>query len=183
MLNILLIKSSGPLSLLLYGAASFLYELMPSGTHGYAADLATISSFFGAHKNTDGTYSFGYDEKIPDKWTNRVAPYTNELVGKEIVALYLASPVLFGGKTSNGSFDAITWGPIQAGKIPSNISPANTACLLYQLATQSVPSYANGVITPTVEALAFIAKKVSPSFANLGCPLPVTKRDALEFTA
>jgi hypothetical protein len=31
---------------LLFGAASFLYELMPSGTHGYASDLETISSFF-----------------------------------------------------------------------------------------------------------------------------------------
>ncbi|KAK0938693.1 hypothetical protein LTR29_009792 [Friedmanniomyces endolithicus] len=47
----------GPLALLLYGAASFLYELMPSGTHGYAPDLATISSFFGAEKQSDGSWA------------------------------------------------------------------------------------------------------------------------------
>lgn len=57
----------GPLSLLLFGAASFLYELMPSGTHNYAPDLETISSFFGAQKNSDGTYSFNNAEQIPRK--------------------------------------------------------------------------------------------------------------------
>lgn len=63
----------GPLSLLLYGAASFLYELMPSGTRGYAADYYTISSFFGATKLANGTYAFNGHEKIPDNWTNRVS--------------------------------------------------------------------------------------------------------------
>lgn len=48
----------GPLSLLLYGAASFLYELFPSGTRGYAPHLPTITSFF-------------VRERIPDNWTNR----------------------------------------------------------------------------------------------------------------
>ena len=62
----------GPFSLLLYGAASFLYELMPSGTRGYAPDYYTISSFFGAHRNKDGSYSFNGQEKIPANWTNRV---------------------------------------------------------------------------------------------------------------
>lgn len=44
----------GPLALLLYGAASFLYELMPSGTRDYAPDVETISSFFGAEQQADG---------------------------------------------------------------------------------------------------------------------------------
>lgn len=48
----------GPLSLLLFGAASFLYELMPSSKNANKPDLATISSFFGAKKNADGTWSF-----------------------------------------------------------------------------------------------------------------------------
>jgi hypothetical protein len=69
----------GPLSLLLFGAASFLYELMPSGTHGYAPDLATITSFF-------------VDEKIPDNWTNRVSPYTNTDVTREILTVFLPIP-------------------------------------------------------------------------------------------
>jgi hypothetical protein len=45
-----------PLSLLLFGASSFLYELMPSGTD-YIPDEATISSFFGAEKQSDGSYT------------------------------------------------------------------------------------------------------------------------------
>ena len=165
----------GPLSLLLYGASSFLYELMPSGTHGYAPDLATISSFFGAQDNGDGTYSFTGGEKIPDNWTNRKTPYSNMDVTGEIVAQYLLDPVLFGGNTADGSFDALNFGAIQDGKIDEAISATNTACLLYQLATQSVPSYLNGLLTPTVDALTFIANKISPQFDNLGCPRPLTK--------
>ncbi|KAF7193916.1 Aromatic peroxygenase [Pseudocercospora fuligena] len=166
----------GPLSLLLFGAASFLYELMPSGTHGYAPDYATISSFFGATKNSDGTYSFNGKEQLPPNWTNRVDPYDNNKVTQEILKMYLLKPVLFGGNTADGSFDAINFGAIKNGSIPVDIDAKTTSCLLYQLATQSVPSYLNGVITPTVDALAFVATKLSgTSFANLGCPQPLTK--------
>jgi len=170
----------GPLTLLLYGAASFLYELMPNGNHGYAPDLATISSFFGAQQNSDGSWSFNGGERIPDNWVNRKTPYSNTDVTLEIVAMYLENPVLFGGNTGLGSFDALNFGAIQNGKISSNITPANTACLLYQLATSSIPSYANGVITPSVDALSFIATKLGPQFQNLGCPIALTKREEME---
>lgn len=163
----------GPLSLLLYGAASFLYELMPSGTNGYKPDLATISSFFGAKKNTDGTWAFTA-EKIPADWTNRVSPYTNNDVTNQILQMYLLDPVLFGGNTADGSFDTLSFGSIKNGKISSSISAKQTSCLLYQLATGPIPSSLNGLITPTVKALAFITSKVSPSFKNLGCPIPLT---------
>jgi len=153
--------SFGPLTLLLYGAASFLYELMPSGTHNYVPDYDTISSFF-------------IDEKIPDSWTNRVAPYTNTDVTAEIVAMYLENPVLFGGNTADGSFDTINFGAIQNGTISSSISPKDTACLLYQLTTSQIPSSLNSIITPTVDALSLIASKLDPSFKNLGCPQPLT---------
>jgi len=163
----------GPLSVLLYRAASFLYELMPSGTNGYKPDLATISTFFGAKKNDDGTWGYTA-EKIPDDWTNRVSPYTNNDVTTQILEMYLLNPVLFGGNTADGKFDTIDFGAIKDGKISAGISATDTSCLLYQLATQSVPSSLNGLITPTVKALAFIATKLSPSFKNLGCPLPLT---------
>jgi len=164
----------GPLSLLLYGAASFLYELMPSGTHDYQPDLATISSFFGTTQNSDGTWAFTA-EQIPANWTNRVSPYTNNDVTLEIVQMYLLNPVLFGGNTAAGSFDTLSFGPIQDGTISPDISAQDTSCLLYQLATSSVPSYANGLITPTVDALDFITTKLGPSFDNLGCPIALTK--------
>lgn len=165
----------GPLSLLLYGAASFLYELMPNGNHDYAPDLETISSFFGAAQNDDGSWSFNNMEKIPDNWTNRVTPYDNNAVTAEILKMYLLHPVLFGGNTADGSFDTIDFGAIKDGKISANIGATETACLLYQLSTQSVPSSLNGVLTPLVDGLNLIADKVAPEFENLGCPRPLTK--------
>lgn len=83
----------GPFSLLLFGASSFLYELMPSGTRDYAPDLYTISSFFGAEQGENGEWTFNNKERIPDNWTNRVDPYTIPKVGKEIFAQYGLHPV------------------------------------------------------------------------------------------
>ena len=163
----------GPLALLLFGASSFLYELMPSGP-SYTPDLPTISSFFGASKNADGSYAFNHAEKIPANWYNRVSPYTNNDVTLEILAQYLEHPVLFGGATGNGGFDTVSFGPgIQDGKLATPDAPT-VLCTLYQLATQSVPSSLNGLLTPTVDAIAFAASKLNPLFQNLGCPLVLT---------
>jgi len=163
----------GPLSLLLFGAASFLYELMPSGPN-YTPDFATISSFFGAQKNSDGTYSFNNQEKIPDNWTNRITPYDNNKVTTEILAMYLEHPVLFGGSTGNGGFNLLNFGAIKNGTLIAEPNTATTACLLYQLTMSSVPSGISGIITPAVSALEFAATKLGPMFKNLGCPNPLT---------
>jgi hypothetical protein len=162
----------GPLALLLFGASSFLYELMPSGP-SYTPDLPTISSFFGASQTADGTFSFNNAEKIPDNWYNRVSPYTNNDVTNEILAQYLEYPVLFGGATGNGGFDLVNFGSIRHGKLV-NPTPSTVLCLIYQLATQNIPSSLNGVITPAIEAIAFAATKLNPHFKNLGCPLALT---------
>lgn len=162
----------GPLSLLLFGASSFLYELMPSGP-SYIPDKATISSFFGASENSDGTYSFNNMEKIPDNWTNRVKPYSDMDVGAEIIAQYLEYPVLFGGATGNGGFDLLSSGSIKNGTLIAAPS-TDAACLLYQLATERIPTSLNSVVTPTVNALAFALSKLSPRLKNLGCPIPLT---------
>lgn len=63
----------GPLIVLLYGAATFLYELMASGTRNYAPDLETISSFFGAQQNADGSWSYNGNERIPANWTSKLS--------------------------------------------------------------------------------------------------------------
>lgn len=162
----------GPLALLLFGASSFLYELMPSGPT-YTPDLPTISSFFGATQNADGSFSPNNAEKIPANWHNRVTPYSNTDVTLEIIAQYLDHPVLFGGATGNGGFDLVGFGSIQSGRLVDP-TPSTVLCLVYQLATQSVPSSLNGVLTPSVEAIAFAATKLHPHFQNLGCPLAHT---------
>ncbi|PQE32826.1 heme-thiolate peroxidase HTP5 protein [Rutstroemia sp. NJR-2017a WRK4] len=165
----------GPLSILLFGASSFLYELMPNGNRGYVPDEETISSFFGAQKNSDGSYSFNNQERIPDNWTNRVTPFTAVDVTVEILAQYLEYPVLFGGATGNGGFDTINFGSmIKDGKLISPPDAATTACFLYQLATQSIPSSLNGVVTPTVEAITLLLSKLGTTLKNLGCPIALT---------
>ena len=165
----------GPLSLLLYGASSFLYELMPSGPD-YTPDYDTISSFFGAQKNDDGTYSFTGEEKIPNNWINRVEPYTNELVTDEILAQYLEYPVLFGGATGNGGFDLLNYGYINNGNLIATPGVTETSCLLYQLLSERLPSGLNTVLDPTIAALSLITTKLGATdLNNLGCPLPLTK--------
>lgn len=160
----------GPFSLLLYGAASFLYELMPSGP-SYAPSYDQISAFFGAQKNSDGSYSFTGKEHIPANWTNRLTPYSIFDVGAQIFEMYGLYPVLFGGNTGNGQFDGINMGSsIQNGTL-SAPSATSITCLLYQLATERIPSSLNSVVTPTVDGLAFAIKQLNPQFANLGCPL------------
>lgn len=76
----------GPKSVLLYGAASFLYELFPSLGPAGTPDLATIESFFGAQSDGNGGYTFNNAEKIPANWYNRKVPYSNNDVTNEIVA-------------------------------------------------------------------------------------------------
>jgi hypothetical protein len=88
--------------------------------------------------------------------------------------MYLENPVLFGGNTDNGTFDTINFGAIKDGSIKVGISIPDTLCLIYQLAIGQVPSYLNGVITPTVDALDFVLTKIGLELNNLGCPLPLT---------
>jgi hypothetical protein len=59
---------------------------MPSGPN-YIPDEATISSFFGAEKQSDGSYTFKYAERISPNWTNRISPYDNGDVAAEILCL------------------------------------------------------------------------------------------------
>lgn len=84
----------GPGSLLLYGAASFLYELMPGSST--TANEATMMSFFGASKDSTGAYYFNGEEKLPENWYNRKTSYDNTVV-QEILEMYLVSPKPFGG--------------------------------------------------------------------------------------
>ena len=55
----------GPKSLLLYGAATFLYELFPSLGPASQSNLSTISSFFSAQDDDKGAYISNNQKKIP----------------------------------------------------------------------------------------------------------------------
>ena len=165
----------GPKSLLLYGAASFLYELFPSFGPDGTPDLPTISSFFGAVSDGNGGWSH-VPEQIPDDWYNRKEPFTIMGVGNEIFAQYSEYPVEFGGNVGVNNFDALdSFGSIQDGMLPNSTTAEDIACLLYQFATENVPSSLSGVLELPVEVVAWTAGKLNPVYANFGCPLHITK--------
>ena len=141
----------GPKSVLLFGAASFLYEVFPSGGDAGTPDLPTIASFFGT--GVDAPYGSNNEERIPEGWYNRKEPYSNTDVTVEIAAQYLEHPVLFGGNTgSPDSFDAIDFAPsISAGNLDT--SEKGILCLIYQLATENVPSSLSGVLELPLEVV------------------------------
>ena len=161
----------GPKAVLLIGAASFLYELFPSFGPAGTPDLATISSFFGAESDGKGGYTFNNKEQIPANWYSRASPYTIPDAAAEIIAMYAEHPVLFGGNIGPGNFDALGTfqQSISGGKLTADA--AGVECLLYQLATENVPSSLSGVLTLPLEVLEFTTGKLNPIFKNSGCPL------------
>lgn len=152
-------------TIIFYGAATFLYTLFPNyGIEGIP-DLATISSFFGAENDGQGGYRFNGNERFPSNWHNRRVPYTIPALSTEILALYLPHPVLLGGNTASGSFDALNFQSIKDGKIPAD--PATVVCLLYQIATVPVPDS----LSLSTQVLSWVLGKLNPTFQNFGCPL------------
>ena len=109
-------------------------------------------------------------ERIPANWYNRVSAYTNNDVTTEIIAQYDEYPVLFGGNAGVGNFDALGSfnSLISGGKLSG--SPSAVVCLLYQIATENIPSSLSGVLTLPEEVIAWSAGKLNPVFANSGCP-------------
>ena len=164
----------GAKSLLLYGAASFLYELFPSFGPAGVPDLATISSFFGAEQDAaTNTWHFNNRERIPPNWYNRKTAYGVADVAVEIVAQYLEHPVLFGGNTAKGSFDTISVGSggIKEGELDA--TTRNVLCLIYQAGVDNVPSSLSGVLELPLSVVGWVAGKLNPVFKDFGCPLKI----------
>ena len=160
----------GPTSLLLFGAASFLYELFPSLGPAGSPDLPTMESFFGAAPAAGGGYVFNHAERIPSTWYNRVAPYSLVEASVEILAQYLAYPVLFGGNVGPGNFDALSFGSIVDGNLTS-LDTDTILCLIYQVATEKVPSSLSGPLGLPLQVVQWAAGNLNPLFENYGCPL------------
>lgn len=166
----------GPLSLLLYGAASFLYELFPNFGNEGTPDLETMKSFFGAVEDANAPGGWRHvGERIPKDWFSRRKPYTGLDVGREIISMYLAYPKLFGGNVGTNNFNALStpFNSIRDGKLPSDATAADGLCLLYQIATGPVPSQLSTVTDLTGAVLDWTLGKLNPVFKNSGCPLKV----------
>jgi hypothetical protein len=170
----------GPLSIFLYGAASFVYDLMPSGP-GYRADQQTLDAWF-------------LRERLPAGWSCRVAPLRVADTAREMEGMFRMAPRPFGGNVAAGRFQRMDWVGIRDGVLMGGGGGGGgggvlgmlglgakgngggaadgkvMACLLYQMATQMVPTSLNVVVTPTVEALGLFANQVMAGMENLGCP-------------
>ena len=160
----------GPKAILLYSAASFVYETMPGSSN--QPDIETISTWFGAVDNGDGTWSH-VPERLPENWVNRETPYTVPLIANQTAYLYGYEPKPFGGNVGAGNFVALntTFGIIENGTIPSDATVADFACLIYQAATENVPGEVQNEPGLALDALEWIATQINPIFAQYGCPL------------
>ncbi|TKA74865.1 hypothetical protein B0A49_04790 [Cryomyces minteri] len=163
----------GPKSVILYGAASFLYELIPSLGNQGIPTREVVNSFFGAKPDGSGGFTF-VPERIPDSWDIRPTPFTNADVAAEVVALYSQFPVPLGGNVGINNFNAMgSFGTaIQNGKL--SLNPKDVKCLLYQIATENVPDSLSTVLELPLNVLNFMTGKLNPVFAGSGCPLKLT---------
>lgn len=159
-------------SLLLFGASAFVFRLMPNGTD--PPTLANTESFFGAYPR-GGPYknhAAGVGEMIPPNWVPRPTPYTLLDVAADIGTQYLAKPVAFGGNAGIGNFNGLNFaGYTTNGKL-NQMSAADLQCLLFQIATDNVPSALGGVVTGTLSAAgkAWASAKLAPYGTTSGCP-------------
>ena len=162
----------GPKAILLYGAASFIYEVFPIFGPEGTANINIVSTFYGAVPNSSGSYDH-VPERIPENWSNRRTAYGILEIAEEIRYQYSAYPKLFGGNVGVGNFLALntTFGIIQNGTLPDEVTAKDIACLLYQLATDNVPGTVGNEADIPLDVLTWVLTQLNPIFGNLGCPL------------
>jgi hypothetical protein len=158
----------GQKQLLLYGATAFIYEFYGSGTG--SVDLATAGTFFGAVKGSNGQYT-SVPERFPANWRTRKTPLSLVDINLDVLNMYLAYPVAFGGATGKGGFNLLNISAWQNGKLSPSISAQSLICLLYNLATEDDPGVVNEVLQLTSNVLNFVTGKLNPIFGPFGCTL------------
>ncbi|CAF1003345.1 unnamed protein product [Adineta steineri] len=154
-----------PQAILLYAAATFLYEVFPNGTD-MLPTINVISPFFGAQKTDCGEW-IGVPERIPCNWAKRKTPYSAVDLNVQALKLYLANPVLFGGNTGKpNSFIA------DLQQLTSDNQTVNgVACFIYQAILAVTPSEIDTVVIKPASILSYIINKLDPIFGDqFGCP-------------
>ena len=178
----------GPKAILLYGAASFLFRLFPNFESGDTApaNLQNIGPFFGAVQTSSPgaqelVFKFSGGERFPDEWHNRHTPLTLANVADDFLTMYTLNPVLLGGNVGKNNFDAL--GPAAGNGVSgvnntdstfSGATERDIICLLYQIATEDVPSsLQTGLGDLPAEVVAFAAGKLNllEVFVDAGCTL------------
>lgn len=172
----------GPKVVLLYGAASFLFRLFPNFTGNTGPPvLHFIGGFFGTQQS-GSTFVFDEGEQILDDWHNRLTPLTLADVADDFVTMYSMNPVLLGGNAGQvNDFDALGASGTGVVGVENNqlsLNPNDFICLLYQIATEDVPSSLQTKLGPLAASVAaFAATNLNPLsiFTNAGCTLLSTE--------
>ncbi|CAF0824280.1 unnamed protein product [Adineta ricciae] len=158
-------KAMADYPLLLYGAATFLYELFPNGTDKLPTEKV-ISSFFGAKQTGNGKWA-ATPERIPSNWYKRETPYTLVDVAVEILKLYLEHIALFGGNT--GRPNSFILNPLQLTLDKQTVN--GILCFLYQTILSVVPSQIETLVTTPLAILNYLTANLDPIFGpQFGCP-------------
>ncbi len=172
----------GPKAVLLYGAASFLFRLFPNFTGNTGPPvLHFIGGFFGA-KASGSTFVFDGGEQILDDWHNRLTPLTLLDVANDFVTMYSMNPVLLGGNAGRvNDFDGIGTNATGVVGVKNNqfvLNANDFICLIYQIATEDVPSNIQTKLGPLAASVAlFAAQNLNPLgiFTTAGCNLTSTE--------
>ena len=172
----------GPKVVLLYGAASFLFRLFPNFTGDTGPPvLHFIGGFFGA-KQSGSTFVFNGGEQILDDWHNRLTPLTLANVAEDFVTMYSMNPVLLGGNAGKvNDFDALGasgTGVVGVENSLLSLNPNDFICLIYQIATEDVPSSLQTKLGPLAASVAaFAIENLNPLgiFTTAGCTLLSTE--------
>ncbi|CAD6591759.1 MAG: hypothetical protein ASARMPREDX12_005409 [Alectoria sarmentosa] len=172
----------GPKVVLIYGAASFLFRLFPnfSGDVGPPV-LHFIGGFFAAIQK-GSTFVFSGGERILDDWHNRLTPWTLADFAQDLVTMYSMNPVLLGGNAGKvNDFDALGasgTGVIGVKNSLLSTNPNDLICLMYQIATEDMPSsLQTGLLPAPASVLAFATANLNPLgiFTTAGCTLLSTE--------
>lgn len=169
-------------SLLLFGAASFVYESFSDGRDMIPSEHV-VSSFFGAQPDSSAAGGFVHiPERIPDGWYRRATPYTLQMLVQE--AGKMMSPpnnVTFGANIGPGQFFGVGADGIPLSTFdPTNPEQVNTVgCAIWQLFIADFPSEFQGTVDATFDAINFALNKMNPQFHNtFGCDFITANKTA-----
>lgn len=174
----------GPKVVLLCGAASFLFRLFPNftGDTGHPV-LHFIDGFFDAEQS-DSIFVFNEGEQFLHGWHNRLTPLTLANVAEDFATIYSMSLVLLCGNAGQlNDFHGL--GASGNGVVGVNVnnntsilSPNEFICLIYQIATENLPSSLHTKLGPAAASiLAFATENLNPMgiFTTAGCTLLTTE--------